>query len=125
MSHLLRKLKIYHLVGIGDYITIDLNEWIEHVFIDLTISKQLNGDLIFYSKVNIEIEISLNSTSNNMWVDYLTIWMVLEVRFKLNHKETQNIIIYIMFKYYNIQGYIPQISSSTYKYNPNGKITTR
>lgn len=115
MSHLLRKLKIYHLIDIGDYITINLNEWIEHVFIDLIISKQLNGDLIFYSKVNTDIEISLNSTSNNMWVDYLTIWMVLEVRFKLNHKETQNIIIYIMFKYYNIQGYIPQISASTYK----------
>lgn len=102
MFTLLRTLKIYDLIGIGDSSIIELSQWIDDTFSDLIIIENM-----YYNKVDDRL-ILLNERQETMWIDNKAIWDILDTKYNLGYGEIQDMIAYIMFKYYNITGYIAE-----------------
>jgi hypothetical protein len=102
MCNLLRTLKIYDLIGIGDTSIIELSQWIDDTFSDLIIMENM-----YYNKADDRL-ILLTDRQETMWIDNKAVWDILDTKYNLGYGEIQDIMSYIMFKYYNITGYIAE-----------------
>lgn len=104
MNTLIRKLKIYELIGSADANTIEVYNWINDMFTNLTISKQKSGNLL-YSKNNVKLFIQIIKI-DGIYFDYNKIWKFFDDKCGLNYDQTQEIIKYIMFKYFKINNHM-------------------
>jgi hypothetical protein len=105
MSIVLRKLKIYHLTDVGDTTTVNLHNWINKTFTKLLVIKRQNGD-VYYIKNDIELIIQILECKQ-LHIEYYPIWRELGLKYKLSDNNIQDMIKYIMFKYYNVTNYTP------------------
>lgn len=102
-SAIIRNLEIYDLFHIGNDDTIELYNWINDLFADLTIYTNNIGHPIY--KKNDDQFIFLELDTKIAWVDYANFWDLIEVKYNMYYDQTQLVINYIIEKKLKVIGY--------------------
>jgi hypothetical protein len=101
----IRKLKIYDLLKIGDSDIIELYNYLDISFNNLSIRKNLfefENESIYY-KNNLAI-FKINHKNNNVYVNYYSVWNHIQYTLLNNRfEDVQNIIYYILNVKYNLE----------------------
>lgn len=101
MNYLIRKLKIYELLGIGDESIVKLSEFLEKTFTSFTINEAL--DEFQYVNYNGKILITQYTDTKHI-LCIKNVWMEIE-KYTEAFNKTREVILYAMCKYHNIIGY--------------------
>lgn len=113
MNPLIRKLKIYELIGSTDVETIETYNWIVDTFGKSKHITQDDGNILY---TNGKYRLMLQNIKDKIIsVDNETIWSYIETKVDQEQThdniyiQTQEVINYIMNKYFNVKEYEPSI----------------
>lgn len=99
-NHLVRNIKIYHLIGIGDSKTIKLSNYLDISFDNLRIHKNKNDSIYYKNDLPI---FKIVYKDNHVWVNYYSVWNNIQhTLLSDSYEHTHDIIYYTINKKYNL-----------------------